>query len=169
MGMSIYNATVPALELALGNLVKIIDKGIAFAAEKKVDGSVLANARLAVDMFPFSSQIQRVSDSAKGAVARLAGIDNPSYEDNETTLEDLKARLVKTLDFIKSADASKFDSAETRDITLKAGPNELKFTGADYLTKFVLPNVYFHVTVAYAILRHNGVDVGKMDYLGNIQ
>jgi hypothetical protein len=169
MSLSIHDACVPALRLALTNLSGILDKAIAHAEAHKVDSKVVADTRLVLDMLPFKKQIQIASDTAKGAVARLAGVDAPKFEDNEATLADLKARVAKTLAFIDSVPASAFDGAAARAIELVFPSITLRFVGCDYVTKFVLPNLYFHITTAYAILRANGVALGKGDYLGAIQ
>jgi hypothetical protein len=169
MANSLYDVTVPALTLSLQNLGRQIDKAIAHAETKKFDGDQFAQARLIAGMLPFSAQVQISCDNAKGAVARLAGIDPPKHEDNEKTLAELKARIGKTLDFIATVKADQFAGAETREIVLKFPNLTLKFNGKDYVTKFVLPNFYFHATMAYALLRSNGVEIGKGDFLGNIQ
>ena len=166
MSVSMYQASIPGIVRMLGNLSAILDKAAAWAEAKKIDPAVLIGARLAPDMIPLSGQIQIATDMAKGAGARLAGIEPPRYEDTEKTFEELKARLAKTIDFLNGLDAAKLDGSEDRSITIKAGPRELTFSGRDYLFGFVLPNVYFHLTTAYAILRHNGVELSKGDYLG---
>jgi uncharacterized protein len=170
MSASLYDFTVPAFERALTNLSNQLDKAKAFATQKKFDFKALAEARLIADMLPLTSQIQIASDNAKGCVARLAGIDAPKYEDNETTYEELKARLAKTLDFISSVKREQFAGAEAREIVLKFPQVTLTFNGGqDYVTKFALPNFYFHATLAYALLRKNGVELGKPDFMGAIQ
>jgi hypothetical protein len=169
MTASLYDMTVPVFTLALTNLSKQIDKALAYAETKKLDGKVLADARLIADMLPFTAQVQIATDNAKGAVARLAGIDPPKHEDNEKTLPELKARIAKTLDFIASVKKEQFVGAETRDIVLKFPQLTLNFKGQAYVTTFALPNFYFHATMAYAILRKNGVELGKGDFLGAIQ
>ncbi len=161
-----YQASIPGIVRMLGNLSAILDKAAAWAEAKKIDPAVLVGARLAPDMIPLRGQIQIATDMAKGAGARLAGIEPPRYEDTEQTFDELKARLAKTIDFLNGLDAAKFEGSEDRSITIKAGPRELTFSGRDYLFGFVLPNVYFHLTTAYAILRHNGLEIGKMDFLG---
>jgi uncharacterized protein len=168
MALSLFDVSIPVLVRGLGNLSAIIDKAAAHAEAKKLDPTALAQARLFPDMFPLTRQVQITCDTAKGAAARLAGIEAPKHEDNETTLPELKQRIAKTLDFVKSVKASQLEGAETRAIELK-GPNRtLNFTGLSYLNHFVLPNFYFHESIAYAILRHNGVEVGKFDYLGEM-
>ncbi|MDX1975562.1 MAG: DUF1993 domain-containing protein [Rickettsiales bacterium] len=166
MSLSMYQASVASCIHTLNNLSAILGKAAAYAEEKKIDPTVLVNARLAPDMFPLSRQVQIASDIAKGGAARLAGIEVPSYEDNEKTLSDLQARIAKTVAFLQSINANQIDGSETRDITLTVGGKSLAFKGQDYLLNFVLPNVYFHVTTSYAILRHNGLNIGKKDYLG---
>ncbi len=166
MAFSIYDASVPVFTRMLGNLSAILDKAAAFADAKKIDPLVLTSARLAPDMHPLNRQIFIATDMAKGCAARLAGMDPPKFEDVETTIPELKARIAKTIDFIQSVGAAKFEGADERIVTIKAGPTELSFPGSAYLCGFVLPNFYFHLTAAYAILRHNGVDIGKMDFLG---
>ncbi|ESQ77846.1 DUF1993 family protein [Asticcacaulis sp. YBE204] len=163
--INIYSMTVPVLLNGIKNLTHILDKAEAYATEKKIDPAVVTEARLALDMHPLRRQIQSVSDTAKGAVARLSGTENPSMPDTETTFAELKERLQKTVDFIKSVDPALFEGAETRDVVLKTPAREINFTGYSYVIGFVLPNVFFHITTAYAILRHNGVDLGKSDYL----
>jgi hypothetical protein len=149
-------------------LSAIIDKAAAYAEAKKLEPTTLLHARLFPDMFPLTRQVQITCDTAKGAAARLAGIEIPKHEDNETTLPELKQRIAKTLDFIKGIKASQLEGAEGRSIEMKGQNRTLNFTGTSYLTQFVLPNFYFHESIAYAILRHNGVEVGKFDYLGAV-
>jgi len=167
MTLSMYQASIPVFIRGLNNLSAILTKAETYAAEKKIEPGVLINARLAPDMFPLSRQIQIATDGVKGCAARLAGIEIPSYPDTETTFSELQARISKTIAFIKSVTGAQIDGTEGRDIALKAGPRELKFKGQDYLLGFVIPNFYFHTTAAYAILRHNGLAIGKMDFLGN--
>jgi uncharacterized protein len=169
MSISLYQISIPALTRGLTNLSALLDKAAAHAAAKKFDPSVLAQSRLYPDMFPLARQVQITCDTAKGAAARLAGVDNPKHEDNETNLEQLKARVTKTLDFVKSVSAAQLKDAEGRSIELKFPNSTLKFTGLAYLTDFVLPNFYFHISITYALLRSVGVEVGKNDYLGAIQ
>jgi len=168
MTLSMYQASTPAFIRTLESMSAILDKAAAHAAAKKIDPSVLVNARLAPDMFPLSRQIQIATDGVKGCAARLAGIDVPSFPDTETTIPELKARIAKTVEFLKSVPAEKIDGSEERPINLKVGPYDLSFVGLPYLFNFVIPNFYFHITAAYAILRHNGVDIGKKDFLGDI-
>ena len=168
MSLSMYQASVPVLIRNLENLSAILKKGEAHAAAKKIAPEVFINARLAPDMYPLSRQVQIVTDVSKGGVARLGGKDVPSYEDNEKTFSELQARIAKTIEFIKTFNASQIDGSEARSITLKVGGRELTFPGQQYLFGFVLPNVYFHATTTYAILRHNGVELGKADFLGAV-
>jgi hypothetical protein len=161
-----YQASIPAFVRMLGNLSTILDKAEAHATAKSIEPSVFINARLAPDMFPLSRQIQIATDGVKGCAARLAGIDIPSFADTETTFAELHERINKTVAFIQSVDAGKIDGSEDKAIVVKMRTGELNFTGRDYLFNFVIPNFYFHVTTTYAILRHNGVDIGKKDFLG---
>jgi uncharacterized protein len=169
MSVPLYDYSIPALTLGLKNLSALLDKGAAHAETKKADGKVYASARLIADMFPLSRQVQIACDTAKGAAARLAGVQAPKHEDTETTIDELKARIQKTIDFLGSIKAEQLSGADSREIVLQFPNSTLKFTAIDYLRKFVLPNFYFHVTMSYALLRMNGVDVGKNDYLGAIQ
>jgi uncharacterized protein len=169
MSVSLYDVSVPIFALSLNNLAAILDKAAGHAEVKKVDPKVLSGARLIIDMLPLSSQIQIACDTAKGAAARLAGIEVPKHEDTEATLAELKARVAKTLEFIKTIKPEQLQGAETREIVLQFPQSSLKFTGVNYLTNFALPNFFFHVTMAYALLRKNGVDLGKRDFLGAIQ
>jgi hypothetical protein len=161
-----YQASVPVLSRVLNNLSSILEKAEAHAEAKKIDQAVFINARLAPDMFALARQVQIATDTAKGCVARLSGSDIPSYEDSETTFAELRARIGKTVAFLESVPAARIDGSEERTILLKLGGNETRFSGQSYLLNFVLPNLYFHVTTTYAILRHNGVEIGKRDYLG---
>ncbi|HEY1614405.1 MAG TPA: DUF1993 domain-containing protein [Rhizomicrobium sp.] len=166
MSFSIHDASIPPMIRTLESLVKILDKATAQAEEKKIPLSELLEARLAPDMLPFPRQIQIASDAAKGCGARLAGIEPPSFPDTETTFPELRDRVVKTIDFLKTVPADKLQGAEDRTITLKFPQGEMSFSGRDFLTNFALPNFYFHVTTAYGLLRHKGIAIGKMDYLG---
>ncbi len=168
MALSLYDVSIPVLVRGLTNLSVIIDKAAAHAEAKKIDPVVLAQARLFPDMFPLARQVQIACDTAKGAAARLAGIEMPKHEDTETTLAELKQRIAKTVDFVQSVKAGQFAGAESRSIEIKTPNRTLSFTGLSYLNQFVLPNFYFHESISYAILRHNGVEVGKNDYLGAI-
>ena len=166
MQISMYEALVPTANRMLRNLCVILDKGAAFAEAKKVDPTVLLNGRLAPDMFALTRQVQIACDMVKGAAARLSGNEIPKYDDNEASFADLKARIAKTLAFVNSIDAAKFANSEDRDILLQMRTGELRFKGLGYLRDFVLPNMYFHITTTYAILRHNGVELGKPDFIG---
>ena len=164
-----YNASVPVFIRMLGNLEAIIDKAIAHAAARKIDDSALIEARLFPDMFTFARQIRVATDISKGGIARLAGVDIPKFEDNEKTLAELKARVRKTIDFFAGIKPAQIDGTEDKAITLTVGGNTLNFKGLDYLLNFVLPNFYFHVTTAYNLLRHGGIEIGKRDFLGKAQ
>ncbi len=166
MSLSMYQASIPQFQRMLGNLASILEKAESWAVEKKLDPAVLLNLRLAPDMFPLKRQLQIATDSAKGCAARLAGVDIPSYPDTEETFAELKARLQKTIDFLSSFTPAQIDGSEEKSIILNFPSMELKFSGRDYLFQFVQPNFYFHLTTAYAILRHNGLDIGKMDFIG---
>jgi uncharacterized protein len=169
MSFSMSSSSVPAFEIGLSALSGVLDKAAAFAEAKKIDQSVLLQSRLYPDMFPLVRQVQTASDLAKNGVSRLAGVEFPAYEDNETTVGQLKDRLAKTAAYLKMIDPKKIDGAGDREITFPLGPtNQGHMNGADYLNHFLLPNFYFHVATAYAILRHYGVDIGKRDFLGNI-
>jgi uncharacterized protein len=168
MALSMYQASIPVFVKTLGNLNAILDKAASFAEAKKVDPAVLFGTRLAPNMFPLSRQIQVASDTAKGAAARLAGAEPPSWEDREAGLAEFKARIERTIAFCKEFRPAQIDGSENRDITIKAGSRVLNFKGQPYLLHFALPNFFFHVTTAYDILRHCGVEIGKTDYLGQI-
>jgi len=166
MTMSMYQASVPTFIRMLGNLTTVLDRGATYAAARKIEPAVLINSRLFPDMFPFGRQVQIVTDNAKGGAARLAGLEPPKYEDNEASFPELIARVDKTVAYLKTFKPEQIDSAEDRTITLTLGGKPMTFQGMPYLLNLVLPNIYFHITTAYNILRHNGVDVGKTDYLG---
>jgi hypothetical protein len=161
MSYDIYDASIPSLIHMLGSLSSILSKGEAHGG---IDPNV---ARLAPDMLPLKNQVYIATDVAKGGGARLAGVEIPKYEDTEITFAELKARIAKTIDFLKSLDRKAFVGTEDKEIVLKSANNTREFTGATYIGRFVLPNVYFHVTTAYGILRNNGVALGKNDYLSN--
>lgn len=167
MSISIYDVAIPPLLRGLATLSGYIDKAAEFAAEREIDPSVLVNAQLAPDMLPLSGQVQRASDSAKAAVGRLTGLEVPSFADTETTLPELKERIAKTVAFLQSVPKEKFSGSENRPVELKFGANAKTLRGESYALVFLLPNFLFHVTTAHAILRHNGVKVGKLDYLGS--
>ena len=166
MTLSMYQASAPVLLHSLTAFEAVLDKAAAHAEARKIDQSVFIQARLAPDMFAFARQIQIATDMAKGGVARLAGVEIPAYEDNETTIEALKGRIAKTLAFIDSIPADKIDGTEEKEVVLKMRAGDMKFTGQRYLIGFVIPNFTFHCATAYDILRKNGVDIGKKDFLG---
>ncbi|MGZ2743993.1 DUF1993 domain-containing protein [Burkholderia stagnalis] len=166
MSISMYQASVPVLIRGLTSLQHILGKAQAHAAEKQIDPSVFIGARLYPDMLPLVRQVTIATDTAKGCAARLAGIEIPSYPDVEQTFDELQARLQKTIDYLKGFEAAQIDGTEDRQIVLKMRVGPLEFTGQSYLLGFVLPNFFFHVTTAYDILRHNGVELGKLDFLG---
>ncbi len=167
MSLSMYQASIPVFIKGLNNITAILHKAAAYAESKKIDPAVLLNSRLAPDMFPLTRQIQIATDSVKGCAARLAGIEVPSYQDTESTLDELQARISKTIDFLQTVTAAQIDGSEQKAVTLKLRGKDVNFTGQDYLLSFVLPNFYFHYTTTYNILRHNGLDIGKTDFLGN--
>ncbi|WP_438034913.1 DUF1993 domain-containing protein [Sorangium sp. So ce204] len=166
MTISMYQASVPVLVRMLGNLSAILTKAAAYAEAKKIEPRVLLDARLAPDMLSLTRQVQIASDSAKGCGARLAAVDLPKYEDNEASFDELQARIAKTVAFLNSLRPEQIDGSEDRDVTIPTRDQPLQFKGQVYLLNFVLPNFYFHVTTAYAILRHNGLEIGKLDFLG---
>jgi len=168
MSLSMYQASIPVFISKLNNLSAILKKAEAHALAKKIDPEVFINARLAPDMFPLSRQIQIATDGVKGCAARLAGVEVPSFPDTEKTFAELQARIAKTIEFLKSFTAKQIDGSEDRKVTLKLRGQETSFLGQPYLLNFVLPNLYFHISMAYAILRHNGVDIGKMDFLSDL-
>jgi hypothetical protein len=166
--MSMHAASVPVFVRMLGNLLKWLDKAEAHAAARKFDAANYLALRLAPDMLPFTRQIQIATDGAKGCVARLSGQEVPKWEDNEASLEDLRARVRRCIDYVQSIPAEKINGSESREILVPTRQGEpLRFDGEGYLKHFVLPNFYFHLTTAYALLRHAGVELGKADYLGN--
>jgi hypothetical protein len=167
--MSMSNASIPVFEIGLNALSALLDKAEAHAEAKGIDPTVLLNARLFPDMFAFTLQVQSACDQAKNCGARLAGVDPPRYEDNEKTIAELRARIAKTVAFVKTLDTERIDMAANREITFPLGPNNKgHMKGSDYLNHFALPNFYFHLTTAYDILRHCGVEIGKRDFIGAI-
>ncbi|MHB8529645.1 MAG: DUF1993 domain-containing protein [Caulobacteraceae bacterium] len=166
MSLSMHQASIPVLARGLANLSSILKKGAASAEARKIDPAVLVAARLAPDMFPLSRQVQIASDTAKGAAARLAGMEAPSWPDEEASFAELEARIAKTLNYLKGFTAERMEGAQSRQITLKTQEGEMTLDGQSFLFGFALPNFFFHLTCAYAILRHNGVDIGKRDFLG---
>ena len=168
MSLSMYQAAIPEFVQMLNSLPAILDKAEAHAGSRKIDPEVLLNYRLAPDMLPFVRQIQIAADLAKGAAARLAGVEVPKHDDTEKTFADLKARLAKTVAFVQSFRPNEIDGSEDREINLTLGEHKMSFKGQPYLVHFVLPNFYFHCTTAYDILRHCGVELGKRDFIGTI-
>ena len=168
MPFTMSQASLPVIEIGLNALSAVLDKAAAFAAAKKIEPGVLLGWRLVPDMFALCKQVQVACDQAKNGAARLAGVEPPKFEDNETTIDQLKQRLAKTVAFLKTLDAKAIDASADREITFPLGPNKGVMKGADYLNHFVLPSFYFHLTAAYAIVRQCGVDVGKRDFLGAI-
>jgi hypothetical protein len=166
MAISLYDVCIPPLIRGLTNMSAILDKAAAHAASKKIDSVVFAQARLFPDMHPLSRQVQIACDTSKGAAARLAGIEAPKHEDTETTLPELKARIAKTVDFLKTVSADKVAGDDNRTIELKFPSGSMKFTALSYVDDFVLPNFYFHCSMVYALLRKGGLEIGKRDFLG---
>lgn len=168
MSISMVQATSPRFNNGLRNLSNILKKAAAHAEAHKIDPAVLLQSRLYPDMFALTRQVQIACDQAKGAVARLAGMEPPKHEDTEQSFDDLQARIQKTMAFIESVDCTKLDGSETRGIHLKVAGKELTFVGSQYLMGWAWPNFHFHSSMTYAILRHNGVPLGKADYLGEV-
>jgi uncharacterized protein len=169
MPISVYDFSLPALTRGLTNLSAILDKAAAYAAAKKFDSLVLLQSRLFPDMHALARQIQITCDTAKSAAARLAAVETPKHEDNEVTMDELKQRIAKTLDFLKTIGPEQLKGTEDRSIEIKFPSGAWKFTAVAYVTDFVLPNFYFHLSMVYALLRNNGVELGKGDFLGAIQ
>jgi len=168
MTISMYQASVPVFVKGLTNLKAILEKALAHAQEKKIDDTVFVNARLYPDMLPLSGQIQIATDMARGTMARLSGSEPPKWEDNEKTMAELIARIDKTVDYLKGFTAPQIDGTEGKAITRTIRGNPMTFTGLDYLQQFSIPNFYFHSATAYGLLRHGGVAVGKLDFLGKL-
>ena len=166
MNLSMYDASIPHLKHMLNNLSAILKKGSDYATSKKFEPAVLVNARLFPDMFALAKQIQIATDQAKGCAARLAGIDIPKFEDNDTTFDALQVRIARTVAFLDSIKADQVNGSEDRNIVFQVHETQMEFKGRDYVFGWVFPNFYFHLTTAYNILRHNGVEIGKKDYLG---
>ena len=166
MALSLFDISVPVFIRGLGQLSHVLDKGLAHAKAQEIDTATLVAARLAPDMLTLAGQVQSASDASKLGTARLAGITAPSFPDTETTYEELQARVAKTLDFLNTIERSSIDGFEGRDVVVKNRRGEMHFTAERYLLQFALPNFFFHVTTAYGLLRHSGVPIGKMDYLG---
>ena len=168
MSITMYEIAIPSFTKHLDALDAILDKAAAYAEAKKIDPEALLWARLYPDMYPFKKQVQSACDFAKLSVGRLAGLTPPVHDDSEKTFADLKKRIAETLAVLAEAKPEPMEAAATREITIKAGPRELTFTGKEYLLHFALPNFYFHVTTAYALLRAKGMPIGKADYLGKL-
>lgn len=166
MAISMYDASVPRFAAMLRNLSAILDKGAAHAAARKIDELAFTQSRLFPDMFPLARQVQIACDTAKGAAARLAGVEIPKHEDTERTFAELKARIDKTLAFIEEVPRAKIEGSEGREVLLKMRDREVRFTGQQYLLGHAWPNFYFHATTAYNLLRHGGVELGKRDFIG---
>jgi uncharacterized protein len=166
MAITMYQASVPQFIKMLGNLRSILEKAAAHAAAKKIDESVLVNARLYPDMLPLTGQVQIATDFARGTTARLAGAEPPKVEDNEKSFAELMARVDSAIAYVRTIPQGQIDGSETRQITRTIRGTTRTFSGIEYLTQFALPNFYFHIATAYAILRHNGVEIGKLDFLG---
>ena len=166
MPFAFHQAALPPVLQILASVAAILDKAATHCEARKIDPAVLLNYRLAPNMFPLVRQVQIMTDQAKGMAARLAGLEVPTYADSETSFAELKARIAKTVDFIKGVDPAAIDAGADRQITLKAGGQEFNFVGSRYLTSWVFPNFYFHATTTYDILRHCGVELGKRDFLG---
>ncbi|MGH8529376.1 MAG: DUF1993 domain-containing protein [Nevskiales bacterium] len=166
MNISMYYASIPHFIRMLGNLKAILEKAAAHVEAKKIDPAALITFRFYPDMFAFARQVQSTSDIAKGCAARLSGTESPKYEDNESSFPELIARMDKTIAYLKTFKPEQIDGSEEREVTLNSPRGPLKFNGQQYLLHFALPNFDFHVTTAYNILRHNGVEIGKFDYLG---
>jgi hypothetical protein len=168
MSLTMYQASVPSFVQILTALSGVLDKGQAYATAKKFDPGILLAARLAPNMFPLSRQVQIACDFAKGASARLAGAEVPSWPDQEKTFAELQERIRRTVDFVRTFKAAQIDGSEERDVSISIAGQPVSFKGQPYLIQFVLPNFYFHTSVAYAILRHNGVELGKRDFVGAV-
>jgi uncharacterized protein len=166
MTISMYQASIPVMVRSMNNLISILEKGAASAEVRKIDESVMLNLRLYPDMLPLVKQVQIVSDISRRGMARLAGVDAPAMADTEATFAELVERMKATIAFLETLTPEQIDGTEEKAIELKVGPQTMQFEGLPYLVGFVLPNVYFHVTTAYNILRHSGVELGKMDFLG---
>jgi len=165
---AMYDHSIPVFTRMLGNLSALLDKGAKHCEAKKIDPNAILNARLFPDMFPLTRQVQIATDQAKGGAARIAGLEIPKYEDTEKTFDDLKARIAKTIAFVNGVKPEQVANSAAKDITLPVGPNSMTFKGEWYVKHFVLPNLYFHVTTAYNIMRHNGVELGKRDFIGGM-
>jgi uncharacterized protein len=169
MAISIYDVSVPVFVKTLSNMKAVLEKAKAHALDHKIEESALVNARLYPDMFPLSRQVQIATDMARGCAARLSGAEPPSYEDKEQNFDDLIARIARTVEYLQKLDPHAFEGAETREITRPVGGKPHTFTGINYLLQFATPNVYFHTATTYDILRHNGVPLGKADFIGALE
>ncbi|HVF17978.1 MAG TPA: DUF1993 family protein [Steroidobacteraceae bacterium] len=169
MSLSMYEASIPLFVHSLGSLKALLQKGAAHAEAKKFDPNVLVNSRLAPDMFALSRQVQIASDAAKGAAARLSGTEPPKFEDTEKTIDELIARVDKTIDYLNSFSATHFEGSDERLVTVKTPRGDLTFNGLSFLRHWAIPNFFFHMTTTYNLLRHNGVELGKADFLGRVQ
>jgi hypothetical protein len=167
MAMSMYQASIPQFTKMLSNLSNILKKGEEFAKAKNIDGTVLVGSRLAADMFPLAKQVQIACDQVKNGMARLAGVEPPKFDDNESTFAELQERIAKTIAFAKSIKPEQVDGTEAKEIKFSIREWNFEFVGDQYLMTWIIPNFYFHVTTAYNILRHNGVEIGKSDFLGS--
>ncbi len=167
MSISMYQASIPRFVNILGNLANLLDKAQAHVDAKKLDVTALTGYRLFPDMLPMTKQIQIACDTAKGVIARLAGVEAPAFDDNEKTIAELKARIAKTVAYVQGFTPAQIDGTEEKAIVVKRGDKETHYKGMQFLLGHALPNFYFHVTTTYNILRHNGVEIGKRDYLGN--
>lgn len=168
MSLSLYDASIPTFVHSLRALKAILEKAVAHAEARKFDPNVFVSSRLYPDMLPFNRQIQIASDAAKGAAARLSGTEPPKFEDTETTMAELLARVTKTIDYLESFKPAQFEGDDNRVITIKSPRMTLNFTAVNFVRHWALPNFFFHITTAYALLRHGGVDVGKQDFLGPV-
>jgi hypothetical protein len=168
MSLSLYQASAPRFANTLRNLSAILERAQAHCDQRKIDAAAITSFRLFPDMFPFHRQIWIATDTAKGAVSRLAGVEIPKYDDVEQTFPELRARIAKTVDYVLSIPAAKIDGAADRDIQMKAGGKDVTWKAAQYLLGHAYPNFYFHCTTAYNILRHNGVEIGKRDFIGQV-
>ncbi len=168
MSLSMYQASVPRIVNMLTNLDHLLDKALVHIESKKWNETALTQFRLYPDMLPLTRQVQIACDTAKGVVARLAGVEIPAYEDNEVSFADLKQRIAKTIAFVNGFSAAQIDGSEDKDIVTKRGDVETRYKGMQFLLNHAMPNVYFHITTVYAMLRHNGIEIGKRDYLGKV-
>ena len=168
MSLSMYQASVPRIVNMLTNLDHLLDKALVHIESKKWNETALTQFRLYPDMLPLTRQVQIACDTAKGVVARLAGVEIPAYEDNEVSFADLKLRIAKTIAFVNGFSAAQIDGSEDKDIVTKRGDVETRYKGMQFLLNHAMPNVYFHITTVYAMLRHNGIEIGKRDYLGKV-